>query len=560
MLNVFGIVANADAIEREAADRRVAAGVKTLARRQSRDDQRLAVLVDERDTAWIEQRIASVVDGRTRKSCRQSKPRVAGEHHAVGVGQHAEGLRRQERFREAHLPPDRAAEQLGVGADVAPRGRLDLVVARVADDRAGKPRQQIVRECAIDEQPVRVGHARVEGHLGPLDLIASADADRARQVTGDVGAGNLALEVETGSNLLLDRTVQEPVRGGVEDARFPERADAAILRGRFGIEGMREAREETDRSVLAEHVAPPDLEERARRDFELLGRHAAGLAAPHGAQPALDAAAVADRGRRRFFDRHQQVARRLTAVAQLRDARAPEQAERRQAPLALVDRAEAEGIARFHLQLVLDGAGARPHVADDEHVIDEDLRPLANHEGDRHVRAVLAELGPRLDRGALVAEVLIRELNGVTIDRELARHVRRPRLQLHARAERRLAERLIPREGDAVDGGPRPLVDHGAHRDRHLRGRRRGRDGLHRGLDARRGEPAPVIQVLDHLPVGIETRLRERLAVADPQRRLELRQRHRRVAGDLECRHPVLLPARHREGDHQLAAGFLARV
>ena len=53
----------------------------------------------------------------------------------------------------------------------------------------------------------------------------------------------------------------------------------------------------------------------------------------------LDAAAVADRRRRRFLDRDQQIARRLVAVAQLGDARAAEQAERGQPPLALVDRA-----------------------------------------------------------------------------------------------------------------------------------------------------------------------------------------------------------------------------
>ena len=452
---------NAEAIEREAADGRVAAGIKPLARRQSRDDERLAVLVDERDAAWIEQRIAFVVDGGARKSRGESQPRVAGEHHAAGVGQHVEGLRRQERFREPDLPPNRAAEQLGVGADKSPRSRLDLIVARVPDDRAGKPREQIVGKRAVDEQPVfRVGRARVECHLGPLDLVAPADADGPRQVTGDVGAAALALEVEARSNLLLDGAVQEPVGGGVQDARLPEGADTPILRGRFGIEGMREAREEIHRSVFAEHVPAADFEEGARRDLEALGRHAAGLPGAHHAQPPLDAPAVAHRRRRRLLDRHEQVARRLSAVAQLRYACTAEQPERGEPALALVDRAEAERVARLHLQLALDRPRAGAHVADDEDVIDEDLGAFTNGERHGHVRAALAELGPGLDGRALVAKILVRQLNRVAIHAQLPGHVRRARLQSDPRAQRRVRDRLIARERHALDRDPDALVDH----------------------------------------------------------------------------------------------------
>ena len=67
-------------------------------------------------------------------------------------------------------------------------------------------------------------------------------------------------------------------------------------------------------------------------------------------------------------------------MAQLGDPRAAEQAERGQPALALVDRAEAERIAGLHLQLALDRLGAGAHVADDQHVIDEHLRPFANRE------------------------------------------------------------------------------------------------------------------------------------------------------------------------------------
>ena len=89
------------------------------------------------------------------------------------------------------------------------------------------------------------------------------------------------------------------------------------------------------------------------------------------------------------------------AVPQLGDPHAPEQPERRQPPLALVDRGRLNGSPGFDLQLALDRLGAGPHVADDQHVVDEHLRPFADEKRDIDTRAVLGELGSRLDDGAL---------------------------------------------------------------------------------------------------------------------------------------------------------------
>ena len=162
----------------------------------------------------------------------------------------------------------------------------------------------------------------------------------------------LKLERRCCSNVRVD----ERVGGGVEHARLAEGARSARY-SMIGVDALlrveRDAREEVQRAVLAEHVAPADLEERARRDVEPLGRDAA-LGRRDDDAADLDAAAVADRRRRRLLDRDQQIARRLAAVAQLGDARAAEQAERGQPPLALVDRAEAERIAGLDLQLALD--------------------------------------------------------------------------------------------------------------------------------------------------------------------------------------------------------------
>ncbi len=151
-----------------------------------------------------------------------------------------------------------------------------------------------------------------------------------------------------------------------------------------------DAREQVDRAVLAPQVAPADLEEPARRHLEpLLGLPA--LARRAQARAALDAAAVADRRRRRFLDLHEHVAPRLAGVAQLLDADAAEQPERGQPLLALDARRVAERLARPQQQLALDRLGARPLVADDDHVVDDDLRPFADREADVGAGVVLGE-------------------------------------------------------------------------------------------------------------------------------------------------------------------------
>ena len=93
----------------------------------------------------------------------------------------------------------------------------------------------------------------------------------------------------------------------------------------------------TDR-FLPNRLRRPISNNARGRELELLRRHRRLFRRPDDARPHLEAAAVAERRRRRFLDRHEHVARRLVAVAQLRDPRAAEQPERGQPPLALVDR------------------------------------------------------------------------------------------------------------------------------------------------------------------------------------------------------------------------------
>ena len=219
---------------------------------------------------------------------------------------------------------------------------------------------------------------------------------------------------------------------------------------------------------------------------------------------------------------------------------------------------EAERIAPLDLELPLDRRRLRPHVADDEDVVDEHLGTFADGERYGHVRAVLAELGPGVDGGALVPEILIRELKRVAVHGELSRHIRRAWLQRHAPAKGFFRHRLVACERHAVYRRAHALGDDRAHGHRHLGRRRSRRDDLDPRTHFRGGEPAPVVEVLDHLDVRVQPGGRERLAVAQPQAGREFGQRHRRVARDLERRHLELLAACHGEGDDQLAVRDLA--
>ncbi len=188
-----------------------------------------------------------------------------------------------------------------------------------------------------------------------------------------------------------------------------------------------DAAEDIDRTVLAKQIPAAEPEKRPRRDVELIGRDAVvarhRLDAPFRTQP------VVDRGRRRFLHGDDHVVSGFVAVAQLGDLHSAKEAERREPALRVVQRARTERIAALHLQLALDGVGFRVHVAGDHHVIDEHARSFANVEADVNVHVLLRELRTRLHVHVAVAEILIREPDGVAVDRELSRHVRRAGLQ-----------------------------------------------------------------------------------------------------------------------------------
>src|SRR5262249_5997887 len=143
-----------------------------------------------------------------------------------------------------------------------------------------------------------VEHARL------LNLIAAADPHVSRELPRQFRIRALLREIEAGSNLLLDGSRHGPVGFRIEDPRLTVRADDPVGReavagvGRRGLAGQdrrilriqADAREKVHRTVLAEQIAPPDLERRLRRNLELLDGGARILRAADDAQAYFEAA------------------------------------------------------------------------------------------------------------------------------------------------------------------------------------------------------------------------------------------------------------------------------
>ena len=331
-------------------------------------------------------------------------------------------------------------------------------------------------------------------------------------------------------------------------------ADAAV--GEHDVAGAQaDAREQVHRAVLAPHVAAPDLEEPARRDLEpLLGLPA--LSRRPQTRAPLHAAAVADGRGRRFLDLHEHVAPRLAGMAQLLDAHAAEQPERSQPLLALDPRRVAQRLARPQQQLALDRFGARPVVADDDDVIDDDLRTLADGKADVGARVVLRQRGARSHRDALVPAVAVLQIDPIAIRGHLDLRERAVRRRRHHGAQLVGREDRVARERHVADERSRPFDDPHGNLDPLIVGgtaivaaRQLGPDGFHH----RARKAARAVDVADGANGGVERRLHERLAGLQRQQLLQLGIRHGHVAVHPDHVNDMPAPALHREGDGQLA-------
>src|SRR6185503_10189007 len=123
----------------------------------------------------------------------------------------------------------------------------------------------------------------------------------------------------------------------------------------------------------------PDIEESPRRELDVLF----GLAfCAGGPQPCreLETATVADRRRRRFFDRDDDVAARGRPVLQLLDVDAPEQPELAETAAAFEQVAQSQRRARLQDDFAADDLVRSATVADDDDVVDDRLRAFVDVE------------------------------------------------------------------------------------------------------------------------------------------------------------------------------------
>ena len=266
---------------------------------------------------------------RGKPSASPTEARVA-KTIAARAGQLPEPGALQVGLQEADLAAERAGRRAASPLRNAPRVGSSTSSRVSRRDRAGEGRQPDLREtagrsvdCSSSLEPLVEGPGRAE-------RVAAADADRRREAAEQLGVDALAREVEAGADALLDRAGERSGRAfqktprlavGADDAVFAE-ADAACRPG-SGSSGASSGRRLTRVNRSTERFLPPRL--RRPMSKKPRGANSSRSRAPPPAAPArstclgLEAAAVADRRRRRLLDRHQHVAPRRRPMLELTD-------------------------------------------------------------------------------------------------------------------------------------------------------------------------------------------------------------------------------------------------
>src|SRR5436190_2237368 len=258
-------IERSQSIEGEPADRRISARVKSLAQRDCVVDG-LAVL-------------------HTRERCAQADPCSENEDRASRTPQLPVYESLHERLEKAHIRPQRPGRQFGIGADEASRRRLERIAPRVTNQRRRNARQALVGEQAIDLRlsfKVRLGEESIL-----FDPVAPADGDLAADPSRQRRAAASAAEVEARPDPLLGAGADAEIKisspyAPLEIRELHEvfvepfltffqllRCGCSTRQGRGALGPKAGAREQVERSVLAEQVPPADLKKSAGRDLKL---------------------------------------------------------------------------------------------------------------------------------------------------------------------------------------------------------------------------------------------------------------------------------------------------
>ncbi len=413
-----------------------------------------------------------------------------------------------------------------------------------------------------------------------LERVASRHAVRPRQPPPRLRADFARPEVEGRSNRLVQDPRQEHVRPCVEHLRFAIRAEDAVLvesiaaprrRRRKTHAGIGDddvarpqagTREQVNRSVLAPQVVPADLEGAARRELEVLLRLAAWPGRPQP-RAALDASAVRDGGRRRFLDLNEHVAPGLRFVLQLGDTDAAKQTERAQALLALDARRIAEWLARLQRELTLDRRRAGTAVADDDHVVDDDLRPFGDPKENVRSGVAIGEHDAGLDDDVLVAPVAIFEIDAVAVRGHFDFGVRAARHDSQHRPKLIVAEHHVAGDVHRTDEGAGAFgdVDTDLNPAVLIRpGTRPAWQHRHPGHDHRTSEATTPVRGPDFSDGAVERRLYEQVTAFQPHDWREVGRRYRRVPRDGHAVNEITRTASDREADRQFPRHLIAYI
>ncbi len=321
---------------------------------------------------------------------------------------------------------------------------------------------------------------------------------------------------------------------------------------------QRQAGEQRRRPIRAEQIPARDLERPSRRRVEFLLSDVGGvrrLDAPRE----LESAAVGQAGCRPLFYGHEQVAPVFLPLAQLADDDAAVQAERLQPTLAVEHRVAAQRVPRLELDFLFDNRSARPARSDDDHVIDQNPRALADCEHDVGPRAIAVELRSWVDGRVLVAGVEVTQDDRVAIGGKAREDERAAGLKAKLVEHRRFRDGSVAGDLHRSDDRTHAFANGNGDVDGNRSRRRRLRLDFDVGL--RGSETRTPVDVLDRRRLGIERGLRERLTLTQAQHGLQILERHRGVATDRDLGDPILLSARHVERDDELSAllGTLVR-
>ena len=215
-------------------------------------------------------------------------------------------------------------------------------------------------------------------------------------------------------------------------------------------------------------------------------------------------------------------------------------------------------LAALELNFSGNHVAPRTPVADDQDVIDQNLRPFVDGKLHIDARFVGRERGQGLNGNFLVPAIQIEHAQRIGVGCDLRLEIRLAGCRAEALAQGVCAERAVAFECDRLDDGPRPFGNLHPHADRRNAVHRLTAIDLRRHLDA--GKSALAVKALDARGVGADGVLVERLPRFGLNQGRQLGKRNGHVAHDILSLEHTLGAVRDVEDDPQDALRRIALI